>query len=269
MSTSNESVKNIIIVSLVVCLVCSILVATAAVVLKPRQDANKKLEQRKNVLVSGDLIQEGKPFHPSEVGELFSQKIAPFLLDIQEGKRLPKDRMTGNLDPERFDIKKISKDPATSDVIPSKDDIAGIKRKPRYVIAYFVKDGDKIEKIIFPVIGKGLWSTLYGFLAVDKNLETVRGFTIYEHGETPGLGGEVDNIKWKESWKGKIGFNDSGELVLKVIKGKTMPGTQSEIDGLSGATLTTRGVDNMIKFWFGPQGYGPFLTMWKKEGFHE
>jgi Na+-transporting NADH:ubiquinone oxidoreductase subunit C len=129
-----------------------------------------------------------------------------------------------------------------------------------------------IEKVILPIYGKGLWSTLYGFLALGKDLNTVEGITFYEHGETPGLGGEVDNPNWKALWKGKMAFDDAGTVALTVIKGKVDPSEENaryQIDGLSGSTLTTRGLDAMVKFWLGDQGYGAFLKQLKKDNTHE
>jgi Na+-transporting NADH:ubiquinone oxidoreductase subunit C len=267
---ANESLKNIIGVALVVCLVCSILVAAATVVLKSRQEANQKLEKLKNILMAGALMKEGEKV---DLEAIFTEKIKPVLIRLKSGEPLPMEKITAftnaNLAPEKFDIKTISKDPAASRLIPRREDIANIKRVPLYMPVYFVKEGkkgekeekgDDYQKIILPVYGSGLWSTIYGFLALDKDLKTVRGFTVYEHGETPGLGGEVVNPTWQNSWKGKIAFNDKGEPVLKIIKKKAAPGSTDEIDGLSGATLTTRGVDNFIHFWLGPSGYGPFLA---------
>jgi Na+-transporting NADH:ubiquinone oxidoreductase subunit C len=182
--------------------------------------------------------------------------------------------MTGQLDPENFDIKKIWRTPDYSEPVPSGQYTATMKRVPTHMIVYFVKEGEQIEKVIFPVYGNGLWSTMYGFIALDKDLKTIKGLTFYEHGETPGLGGEIENPNWKASWKEKIVFNHTGELQLKVLKGRAGPGSTTEIDGLSGATLTTVGVDDMIVFWFGPrpkttsQGkgyYRPFLDKLKKQ----
>ncbi len=254
--SSNDTLKNIIGVALVVCLVCSILVAATAVALKPRQEANKILEKRKNVLIAGTLMKKGEDVN---VESIFSEKIKPALIDLKTGDRLPDEKMTGELAPENFDVKKISKDKDLGRVLPGDIDKAKIKRMPTQMMIYFVKEGDGYSRIIFPVHGSGLWSTMYGFLALDKDLKTVRGFTFYEHGETPGLGGEVDNPKWQALWKGKIAFDETGNLKLKVIKGIAAPDSNDQIDGLSGATLTTKGIDDLIKFWFGPEGYGPYL----------
>jgi Na+-transporting NADH:ubiquinone oxidoreductase subunit C len=131
------------------------------------------------------------------------------------------------------------------------------------MVVYFIKENDKTEKIVLPVYGKGLWSTMFGFIALDKDLKTVKGFTFFQHGETPGLGGEVDNPRWKKIWNGKQAFDEGGNIRIKVIKGKvdaSRPEAKYQIDGLSGATLTSRGVGNLVRFWLGENGYGPFLS---------
>jgi Na+-transporting NADH:ubiquinone oxidoreductase subunit C len=113
-----------------------------------------------------------------------------------------------------------------------------------------------------------LWSTLYGFLALDSDLKTIRGITFYEHGETPGLGGEVDNPRWKAQWKGKMAYDDNMKILIEVLKGQvdpTSPQAGHQIDGLGGSTITTRGVHNLVRFWLGENGYKPFLSNIGKE----
>jgi Na+-transporting NADH:ubiquinone oxidoreductase subunit C len=263
--SQSDSLKNIVGVALGVCFVCSIFVATAAVYLKPKQDANRRLEQRRNVLIAGDLMKE-----KADVEKVFSEKIKPVLVDLKTGEQLPEEKMTGELAPDKFDVKRLSKNPEFNQRIPADRDKAGLKRIPAYMMLYLVKDGNKIQQVIFPIWGNGLWSIMYGFIALDKDLKTVNGLTFYEHGETPGLGGEIDNPRWKASWKGKVAFDEAGALKLKVLKGVAAKGASSEIDGLSGATLTTRGVDDMIAFWFGDTGYyRPYLDKLRQEGIHE
>jgi Na+-transporting NADH:ubiquinone oxidoreductase subunit C len=261
MSDNKESLKNIMGVALGVCLVCAILVSSAAVALKPIQDANQRLEKRKNVLMAGGLLEEG-----ADIEKIFSEKIQPMVIDLSTGEQLPKEKLIGNLDPEKFDIKRIHKESETSAVIDMKKDVAKIKRMPKYSLLYLVKEDNKLNQIIFPVYGLGLWSTMYGFIAVDNDLKTVKGFTVYEHGETPGLGGEVDNPNWKNLWKGKQIFDESGKFILEVIKGKAGSDSKTKIDGLSGATITTRGVHDMIRFWFSADGFGPYIEKLRKEG---
>jgi len=136
------------------------------------------------------------------------------------------------------------------------------------MVIYKVLDDGEISKLILPIYGKGLWSTMYGFIALDRDLCTIKGFTFYEHGETPGLGGEVDNPRWKKSWLGKQAFDENGNCRIHVIKGKVdMNDTNAiyKVDGLSGSTLTTRGVDQTVRFWLGDWGYKPFLDKMRGE----
>src|SRR5690606_38150026 len=145
----------------------------------------------------------------------------------------------------------------------------GVKQREKYAFVYQVMDGDRIDQFVFPIYGKGLWSTLYGYLAVDADGRTLRGITFYQHGETPGLGGEVDNPSWKKRWAShlhpenpKFAYDDEGEVRIQVIKGSVdsnNPDSKYMIDGLSGATITTRGVSDLVQYWLGPHGFGPYL----------
>jgi Na+-transporting NADH:ubiquinone oxidoreductase subunit C len=260
---SNDTIRKTILVALGVCLVCSILVSTAAVLLHPRQKKNKELEKIVNVLQVSGLYKKGQ--NPEQV---FKEKFEPVFVHLKTGEVLPEAEYNEVLNPAAYDTKKAAKDPAYGAAI-STGDIARIKRKPKFMLVYYVKEEGKRRKIILPVYGKGLWSTLYGFLALDMDLVTIAGFTVYDHGETPGMGGEVGNPSWQSLWQGKVvEFDTDNDLMLKVIKGKvdlSRPDAKYKIDGLSGATLTTVGVNNMIKFWLGDCGYGPFIRKLKEE----
>ncbi|MCP4147511.1 MAG: Na(+)-translocating NADH-quinone reductase subunit C [bacterium] len=264
---STDSIKKTLGVALGVCFVCSVLVSMAAVYLKPLQEANKSFDKKKNILKAGKLLDESKAGDKKLVDKIFADNITPVLIKLKNGEQLTTEQMTGNLTPETYDIKKLSKDTEASEEIT--DDIAGISRVPKHSLIYMVKEDGKTSDIIFPVHGKGLWSTMYGLFALNRDLKTVSGFTFYEHGETPGLGGEIDNPNWQASWEGKLAFDDDGNITFKLLKGKAAPGSKYEIDGLSGATLTARGVEYLLKFWFGPEGYGPYLAKLRKEGINE
>ncbi len=255
---SNDSVKKTMIVAVGVCLVCSILVSTAAVSLNKKQTENKKLDKIKNILIAsgfdGDHVDIKKTFH---------DKFEPAIIDLKNGEPIPESKYDDILNTEDFDIKKVAASSQYGESIPADMDLARINRMPKDMLVYFKKNHGKIEQIILPIYGKGLWSTLYGFLALDNDLKTIHGITFYEHGETPGLGGEIDNPRWKKIWKGKLAFDDNLDLKIQVIKGKvdkSRPDGVYKVDGLSGATLTTRGVNNLVRFWLGEHGYGPFLV---------
>lgn len=254
---SNDSIKKTIQVALGVCLVASILVSSAAVTLKPIQENNKKIDLLTNILVAGDLYSEG-----ADAKKIFDKNIETQIVDLESGKFLDKDQYNSDLNPESFNIINLANSNEYGKEIPAKLDEAGIKRQPKYMVVYIVNDENGVDKYILPVYGKGLWSTMFGFMALNKDLRTIEGFTFYEHGETPGLGGEVDNPKWKAQWKGKQAFDENWNISIQVIKGLVDPDgpkANSQIDGLSGSTLTTRGVDELVNFWLGDQGYGPFF----------
>jgi len=264
----SESPRKTFLVALGVCLVCSVLVSSAVVGLRQRQQANKELDKLKNILLAADLYT-----NDAAVRQTFEAKIRPALVDLSSGRILSETPSDKRLDPIYFDVKAVARDPKLSRVIPSLDNLAGIGRRPNYMVIYQVMENERVARLILPVYGKGLWSTMYGFIALKNDLQTVTGFIFYEHGETPGLGGEIDNPLWRAKWIGKHAFDESGELKIKVIKGTvdpTNPQAQYQIDGLSGATLTTRGVDNLVHFWLGENGYGPFLqNLRAKEVGHE
>lgn len=255
---NNDTVGRTFGVALGVCLVCSILVSAAAVSLRPTQKINKALDKKKNILMAAGLMGEGK-----SIDELF-EKIRPKVVDLSSG-----EYATG-IEPENYDQRRAAKDPAQNIVVPPEKDLASIKRQAKFAAVYLVEEKGQIEKVILPVHGLGLWSTLYGFIALDAgDLTTIKGLVFYEHAETPGLGGEVDNPNWKALWNGKQAFDESGRVRIEVIKGAVNPGSSDaryQVDGLSGATLTARGVDNMLKYWLGESGFGPFLARLKERG---
>ena len=252
-----DSIAGTLGVAAAVCVVCSVFVSTAAVMLKPLQEENKRLDMRKNILIAAGLFD--KDSKKSDINELFKQ-IDSKVVDLDTGQYVD------DVDPDKFDERKAAKDPKQSDKLDAKQDIAGIKRRSKLRIVYFKRDGDKLQRVILPVYGKGLWSTMYGFIALDADLNTIKSFGFYDQAETPGLGGEIDNPTWKKGWVDKIAFNDQGEPVITVIKGrvdKSSPQASHQIDGLTGATITCKGVAKLVQFWLGEEGYGPLLKRLK------
>ncbi|RKY92158.1 MAG: Na(+)-translocating NADH-quinone reductase subunit C, partial [Ignavibacteriae bacterium] len=231
---SNDSIKKTVLVVLGVCLVCSLLVSTAAVILFPLQEVNRKLDKVKNILVAGELYNEG-----TDIAKTYDEKIEPVLIELATGEIVSEENFDDVLNIENFDITVLANHPEYGRSIPQPQDLADIKVSPKYMLVYFIKEGEEINKIILPVYGKGLWSTMYAFLALDKDFKTVTGVTFYEHGETPGLGGEIENPRWNNLWKGKKAFDENNKVQLTIIKGvvnRNRPEAGYQIDGLSGAT---------------------------------
>lgn len=246
----NDNIVKTIGVAVLLCLVCSIIVSTAAVMLKPTQVANQLLDKKQNILTVAGIEDNSK-----SVDELFEQ-IETTVIDMTTGL------VADDVDPETFDQERASKEAQTRVALTSDQDIAKIGARSKYANVYLVRDNDLVSKIILPVKGYGLWSTMYGFLALEADAQTVAGITFYDHGETPGLGGEIDNERWQDSWQGKKIADVEGDPKLTLIKGTVNANTSEaeyKIDGLAGATLTSNGVSNLVKFWMGENGFGPYL----------
>jgi len=248
-SANKESLKSVLTVALGLCIVCSVIVSSAAVILKPQQEANKARDLKRNILMAGGL------YDPELTVEEQFERIEARLVDLDTGHFVDGDA-------NAYDQRKASRDPAQSKALTGDEDPAKILRREHRAVVYLVNsDVGDLDRIILPVRGYGLWSTLYGFVALEADANTIVGLGFYEHGETPGLGGEVDNPSWKQKWSGKLAYRD-GEVAIEVLKGAVNPASSDaawQVDGLSGATLTTNGVENLVQYWLGNDGFAPLL----------
>ena len=248
---SNDSIGKTLLVVLVLCLVCSIVVAGSAVGLKPLQQEQRALDKQRNILAVAGLMQDN--MSAEEVAEIYAARVTPRLVDLKSGAMLDSD-------PAKFNQSLALKDPQQSVALEANQDPAGIKRRSNVVEIYLIKDEQqKTQEIVLPVYGNGLWSMMYAFVALDVDGRTVKGITYYDQGETPGLGGEVENPNWRQQFVGKQVLDDNGMPALKVVKGGARAGDLHAVDGLSGATLTSNGVQHSFDFWMGELGFGPFL----------
>lgn len=249
---NNDTIGRTVGVALALCVVCSIVVSSAAVMLRPAQEANKARDFKRNILQAAGLFEEGV-----SVEDQF-KAVSTKALDFSTGK------FTDAIEVVGYDQQKAAKDPALSTKLSGDVDIAKIGSQEKVGLVYLVEKDGELDKIILPIKGYGLWSTLYGFMALEADANTVVGLGFYQHGETPGLGGEVDNPNWKALWVGKEVYGESGDVAITITKGPAPAGDINKVDGLSGATLTSRGVHNLIRFWMGEQGYASFLSNLKK-----
>lgn len=267
MSAKNDSIQKTLMVAVLLCLVCSIIVAGSAVALKPIQVKNKLEDKKKNILAAAGLLVPGV-----SIDDQFKQ-VTTRIVNLETGAYASDAELAelaaAGYPVEKFDQKKLSKDPKFSVKLAGNEDMASIKRQEDFAAVYLVEKDGVIDRIILPVHGYGLWSTLYGFVALQSDAETIAGLGFFSHAETPGLGGEVDNPSWKAQWQGKQIHNASGEIAIDVIKGKVDPESPkaiNQIDGLSGATLTSKGVANLMQFWLGKQGFAAYLASLKGQG---
>ena len=233
--------KNLFI-PLLACIACAVVVSFTAVSVRSTQELNLENDKKSKILLAAGINSEN-------INEEF-EKIEIIYVNFKSNELVEMD--------EKYDHLKATLKSDLSTAVPKEKDIAILKRMenvgPMYL--WFDKE-DNIEKVVLPIRGYGLWGTLYGYISLASDLNTINGIEFYEHKETPGLGAEVDNPKWKSSWKGKKIYNNN-EVALEVIKGKVESSDTNgiyKIDGLSGATLTSRGVTNMVAYWFSDSGY--------------
>ncbi|WP_432481410.1 Na(+)-translocating NADH-quinone reductase subunit C [Moraxella sp. ZY200743] len=251
-------------VALILCLVCSILVSAVAVGLKPKQQANQALDRNKNILIAGGLAEATAT--SSEVDDKFKD-FEVKLVNLATGKYATSEELSsvGIGDVSAYDANAASKDPKLNN--PLTEDPAGIKATPKFAKIYVKPDAEgKPELVVLPVHGYGLWGTMYAFLTLEGDLNTIKGISFYEHKETPGLGALVAEPKWRNQLVGKQAYNENGQVATGVVKAGTPKPNPNYVDGVSGATLTSRGVHNLLQFWLGEQGYKPFLDNLKKGG---
>lgn len=260
MPPKKETVGGTLLVAFLLCIGCSVIVAGAAVSLKPMQTSNKVLDRKKNVLAAAGMLEPGMP--KAEIESEFD-RFQVRLVDLETGDYVDADSAPPELDPKRYDQMKAAKDATLSAALDGETDIAGIGRRERYALVYLLEEDQRLDKLVLPIRGYGLWSTLYGFLVLEGDVNTVVGLAYYDQKETPGLGGEVDNPLWKSQWVGKRIYDEQGRVTVELVKGGVdpeSPGIEHQVDALSGATLTSDGVQNMLEFWMGENGFGPYLA---------
>lgn len=246
-----NSLAKTLLVPFIVSLSCAVLVSATAISLRPQYLLNQELNRQKNILAAADLLA------PNQSVEALFKQIEPHVVDLSTGD------YAAEIDPKSLLQAQATGDTPAMVPIPSDLDIAVIKERSRYAVVYHVYDNDRLTMIILPVYGYGLWSTLYGYVALEADANTVVGLRFYQHGETPGLGGEIDNPRWLRLWPGKTIYDESATPRIEVVKGPASSSVGDEaayqVDGISGATLTGRGVTNLLRYWFGEHGFGPYL----------
>jgi len=258
----NAGIGQIIGVAVGVCGVCSIVVSTTAVLLKPQQELNKENDRKKYVLAAAGIIENAKkaPRDSAGLRELFGQ-IDTRLINVDTGEVVEEDGDAAL----SFDVAKAAKEGPTSRTLDPKIDKAKIRRMSTVQRVYLKKDAqENIERFILPIYGKGLWGPMYGFLALDADGETIEHLSYYDHIETPGLGGEVDSKDFKQAWPGLVAYNEAGQPQIDVTKGQIPKDNDHEVASLSGATITSNGVEAMVNFWLSDNGYGKFIKKHKK-----
>ncbi len=251
MSSKKETPIKTIGFVFVVCLVCALLVSFSAVQLKPLQTANKLLDKQTKILEAANLLE----LAGSDIVATYNKFVEAKMIDLDSGEYIE-----GN--PDLFDERRNSRDANKSD--KPENDLAGINRRSHDAVVYLVRNaGGEVETVVLPIVGSGLWDLMYGYVGLEADLNTVKNVIYSDHKETPGLGAEVLNPNWKALWPGKKIYNEAGEVKANLVKGGAKAGDIHGVDALSGATLTSKGVTHTLQFWFGEEGYAPFIAKYR------
>ena len=246
----DDSPLRALVMVLGVAVICALLVSMTAVTLRPYYIANLEAERRAQLeSILGALS--------GAIGDVTPEDVETRVVELDSG------RYSETVDPVTYDARRAATDPNRSVAIPSNMDLAGIKRRANHAVVFIVRGADqKVRALILPVHGSGYQSTLYGFLALAEDTNTVLALKFYEQNDTPGIGARIQDSDWEALWPGKQVFDESGVLRIGVARGKVVRGSADadyQVDGISGATRTSLGVNGIVRFWLGDLGFGRFL----------
>jgi len=205
----------------ILCVVCSLLLTAASTGLQSYQQKNAEVDRQKNILLAFGIISDSQKVSSDEVQALYRSKVKSMVVD-ESGRVVPKE-----------------------------------ERTPQDLPLYVYIENDKLQAYVVPIDSRGLWGKIHGYLAIDNDGATIRGFTVYKHHETPGLGGEIESRWFRKNFKGKKIVNSDGDFVsIKIAKGNAAEAMAADkrinyVDGISGATMTgkflTEGMKQILK----------------------
>jgi len=245
----NDTLSKTLFVAFSVAFVSAVIVSVTAVTLRPLQEANL-LRQRQAQM---DAMISRLPGMADLLREVDGDALDVRVVDLNAGT------FVFDVDPATYDQRVAANDPEQSIALSAEKDAAGIGRRANYAPVYMLRKGDGLSLLVLPVHGIGYQSTMYGYLALEGNLNTIAGLTFFEQGETPGLGAKIVEPSWEALWPGTQLAGPDGKIWVEVVRGEAREPYQ--VDGISGATRTGNGVTNLLRFWLGEDGFGPFLGL--------
>lgn len=253
-----DSVGKTLLVACLVGVIGGMLVTVTTVLLKPLHIANLEQEQQQSLMA---VIQR-QPGLEGLLDTINARQVEARVVELASG------RYTTTIDAERYDQHIAAKDAQLSVEIPSELDLANIRRRAKHAVVYLVRQDSKLKFVLLPIHGKGYASTLYGYLGLNADANTIVGINFHEHSETPGLGARIENQAWRDQWRGKKIYDAQGEIRIGLTRGPVTsesPTFDHEIEGLTGATMTSRGVHHLVRYWLGDHGFGPYLKRLREE----
>lgn len=244
-----ESPLRTLAVAAGVALVCSLIVSVAVQIFRPYQLAYDSLERNRVVLQAAALIEADETTTDRDV-------VARYLdLDVRIVD-LATASLADDVDASTYDFEAALGDPQMTLPIPPDEDTARIGATPRYMPVYFAEGG---QRIVLPFYGRGMWSTITGFLCLERDYETIAALEIYSQAETPGIGDRIENRQWLDKWRGKKLHDSTGALALRIGAAGSAAEAEHRVDGITGATVTVSSLERSLLFWLGPRGFGPLL----------
>lgn len=231
-----ESIAKTLGVAAGVAFVCALLVSSAVYWLRPIQLASSSIGYTRAVLEASGTLDPNGALSDREVVERFLD-FEVLVVDLQT------QAITRSVDAGSYDFR------------------AEIESgEPGYMPIYLAFEDDALATVVLPFFGRGMWSTIYGMLALEDDYSTIRGIAIYEHGETPGIGDRIQNPDWLAKWRGKRLYDARGALRFRIPPGADPDSEFYGVDSITGATVTATSVGRAIARWFGGEAYGPALA---------
>ncbi|MFN4154636.1 MAG: FMN-binding protein [Paracoccaceae bacterium] len=240
----NESRTKTIIIAFLVAAVCALLVSGATVLLRPIQTANRAAEEQTRI----EALVRGIP----GMTELLAQSggtLSTVVIDLAKG-RAAGDVTADTLAAALADTSNWTR------LAPAADP-AGLGQRPNFAQVFLLRDGDDISLVLLPMTGLGYGGRIDAILALRGDMNTIAGIAITSHSETPGLGGRIEEPAWQAGFPGIELRDSTGDLRFAVARAQAS--SPHEVDGITGATRTGRGMTNMVRFWLGRDGYGPLI----------
>ena len=224
----NFSNTYIFVFSLIMVTIVAVLLSFVAMQLKPIQQLNLEIERKQDILRS---VGEAQQVHEvsdknSYIEEEFGKYITDSYVVNFQGEKIDADAFEVTLEMEQ-EVK-----------LPQEE--------RRYPIFVFSDNGN--EKYVVPVRGKGLWGPIWGYVAFEEDMNTIGGAVFDHQGETPGLGAEINTEWFQEPFSGKTIFDEQGNFVsIEVVKGGADPSDPHGVDAISGGTITSKGLEDMLQ----------------------
>ncbi len=240
----NESRTKTLIMAFLVSAVCALMVSGATVLLRPIQAANRAAEEQARI----EGLVKGIPGMASLLAKS-GGTLSKVVIDLGDA-RAAQDVTSDTLDAALSDT-------GNWTALDAGADLAGLGQRPNFVQIFLLREGEDISLVLLPMTGQGYGGRIDAILAVEGDMNTIAGIAITSHSETPGLGGRIEDPSWQANFPGTELRDSSGDLRFNVARGDAASAYQ--VDGITGATRTTRGISQMVRFWLGPDGYGPLL----------